>query len=377
VAELSRLLTARRGSRPLSYLGRPAYLSAYLRYFLPWNLYRLCRLLPALPLSLNDGDAVVDLGSGPLTLPAALWISRPGLRDRALEFRCVDRAAPALEAGKRLFTALSGGAAPWIIKTIKAAAGKGSGGPPARLTTAVNFFNELYEDMPHSDSAGLRRFADQQARLLKALTAQEGALLVVEPGVPRSGEFIAALRAALLEQGRRPAAPCPHAGPCPCPGGKSSGGKGRWCHFAFETRDAAPALLKLSATAGLPKERAVLSFLSCGPARSATPGLSAAAALPARILSDPFPVKSGGAGGGSGAVFGRYGCCEKGLALLRGSRALMMSCEAGTLAELAFSGTEGRDPKSGALVFDENRWKPWPGFQPVPEAPPGAAKLDR
>ena len=41
VAELSRLLTSGRGERGLSYLGRPNLLSAYLRYFLPWNLYRL------------------------------------------------------------------------------------------------------------------------------------------------------------------------------------------------------------------------------------------------------------------------------------------------------------------------------------------------
>jgi hypothetical protein len=358
VAELSQLLTARRGSRQASYLGQPKYLSAYLRYFLPWNLYRLCRLLPALPLSLNGGDAIIDLGSGPLTLPAALWISRPGLRDRPLEFRCVDRAAPALDAGKRFFAALSGGASPWTIKTIKSGTVPGPGDPPARLTTAVNFFNELYEDMPHADSAGLRRFAEQQARLLDSLTAAEGALLVVEPGVPRSGEFTAALRAALLEGGREPAAPCPHAGLCPCPGGRDSRGKGRWCHFAFDTRDAPPALLKLSATAGLPKDRAVLSFLYCGPGRAVSPARPAdpaPAVLRVRIISDSFPLKSGGADGGrgrTGAAFGRYGCGGKGLVLLRGSRELMKSCESGTLAELPVLESRGRDSKSGALIFD-------------------------
>jgi hypothetical protein len=86
-----------------------------------------------------------------------------------------------------------------------------------------------------------------------------------------------------------------------------------------------------------------------------------------RILSDAFPVKSGGSGGGKrggdDAVFGRYGCCEKGLVLLRGSRELMNGYNAGTLVELVFSGTENRDPKSGALVFDmlrrsENREAP-------------------
>jgi hypothetical protein len=387
VAELSRLLTSGRGDRAASYPGQPKFLSAYLRYFLPWNLYRLCRLLPALPLSFSGGDRIIDLGSGPLTLAAALWISRPDLRGCSLEFRCVDQAGAALDAGKELFAALSGASSPWKIKTIRAAVGapppggrgrangdrargRGLYGPPARLVSAVNFFNELYEDLPHGDSEGLRRFADKEARFLSSLAAEDGSLLVIEPGVPRSGEFIAALRASLADRGRPPAAPCPHAGACPCPGGKAApgegaakpGGKGRWCHFAFETADAAPALLKLSAAAGFPKERAVLSFLYGGPVLSggrapaplpAGTGETAAAspALPVRIISDPFPVHSGGPGNPA-AAFGRYGCCEKGLVLIRGGGEQIAGYESGALAEFVFSGTERRDPKSGALVID-------------------------
>ncbi|MDR0624032.1 MAG: rRNA methyltransferase [Treponema sp.] len=380
VAELSRLLTSGRGDRRVSYLGQPKFLSAYLRYFLPWNLYRLCRLLPALPLSLNHGDALTDLGSGPLTFAAALWISRPELRNRSLEFRCVDQAGPALEAGKELFAALSGGSCLWKIKTVRAAIGAGPSygrnpalyGPPARLVSAVNFFNELYEDIPHRDAAGLLRFADNHARFISSLCGTEGSLLIVEPGTPRSGEFIAALRAALLKRGRPSHAPCPHAGTCPCPGGRIApgpatkpGGKGRWCHFAFDTADAAPVLRTLSAVAGIPKERAVVSFLYSGPALSAGDRAAApvsagpAPAMPVRIISDPFPVPPGGRGGenrgqagGRADVFGRYGCCEKGLALIRGSRELTARYESGVLANFVLQGPEQRDPKSGALVLE-------------------------
>jgi hypothetical protein len=368
VAELSRLLTSGRGDRNVSYPGNPVFLSAYLRYFLPWSLYRLCRLLPALPLSLGNGDAVVDLGSGPLTLPAALWIARPELRSLSLEFRCVDQAGAALDAGKRLFAALSGRdrpglPSPWTIKTIRAPVGgkaRGPGfGPAARLVSAVNFFNELYEDLPHSDSAGLRRFADRQARLLLSLSAEKGSLLIVEPGTPRSGEFTAALRTALISRGRFPLAPCPHAGPCPCPGGQNAAAetgrpraKGRWCHFAFDTADAAPALLKLSAAAGVPKERAALSFLYTGPSVSAPGAAGAVPALPLRIISDTFPVHDSGK---DRAAFGRYGCCEKGLALIRGGRARMEQYKSGGLAAFRVSGAEGRDPKSGALVIDAEK----------------------
>ena len=430
VAELSRAFTGGRGGRGASYLGKPAFLSAYLRYFLPWNLYRLCRLLPGLPLSLKAGDTVTDIGAGPLTLPAALWIARPELRTLPLTFRCVDQTGTVLEAGKRFFAALTAGAGqgarpaardagtagkktgqepsdcPWKIQTIRRslpewrAGGADRNGPrrtdrrggpaerspphhadnanrTAALVTAVNFFNELYWDIPHTSSEALRRFAENSARRLAA-AVPSGAVLVVEPGVPRAGEFIAALRDALAGLGYAPAAPCPHAGPCPLPGGREggthgSGTKRRWCHFAFDTGDAPPALLKLSAAAGLPKERASLSFLLTGAKdpEPFAPGSSAADAgdrpvdcdsaaaklrkagttkgplprMPVRILSDPFPLP----GGRSGS----YGCSERGLVLVMSA--------AGNNAETPRPGAlpiapaetpERRDPKSGALVIE-------------------------
>jgi hypothetical protein len=267
-----------------------------------------------------------------------------------------------MEAGKQIFTALSGASCPWTIKTIGAfirpagdrapSGGPGIYGPPARLVTAVNFFNELYDGIPHRDSAVFRRFADKQAHFLSFLAAENGSLLVIEPGVPRSGEFISALRDSLLQRGRRPAAPCPHAGTCPCPGGRAAH-KTRWCHFAFDTDGAAPALVKLSAAAGIPKERATLSFIYTGPAgdgNTVNPGSGRGAVL-VRIISDPFPVNTGGPGGKPGAVFGRYGCSERGLILVRGGRELVEDYEPGMLAELVFQGTERRDTKSGALVL--------------------------
>jgi hypothetical protein len=107
VAELSRLLTSGRGERGLSYLGHPSLLSAYLRYFLPWNLYRLCRLLPGLNLNFAADDRIIDLGCGPLTFAAALWISCPQLRTVPLEFHCIDRSGPALDAGRKFFAAIA------------------------------------------------------------------------------------------------------------------------------------------------------------------------------------------------------------------------------------------------------------------------------
>jgi hypothetical protein len=312
-------------------------LSAYLRYFLPWNVYRLCRLLPALPLHFAPGDAIIDLGSGPLTLVISLWIGRPDLRELPLEFRCVDRTAAALDAGKRLFYTLAGDAPPWVIKPIRASLGDPLYGPKARLVSAVNVFNEVFGALPRH-TAALQQAADKTSRLLSSLTAASGSILALEPGIPRSGECIAALRAALLEQGQVPCSPCPHRGTCPCPGGKA-----KWCHFAFDTEDAPAALHTLSAAAGLPKERATLSFLLTGPGEPESPQEHEKTLL-ARIFSDPFPVPGRG--------YGRYGCSSRGLILALDRDRRNEKNKSGALVSLTLGSPEKRDPKTGALLAE-------------------------
>jgi hypothetical protein len=336
VAELSRLLTSGRGERGLSYMGRPNLLSAYLRFYLPWNLYRLCRLLPGLGLTLAAHDRITDLGCGPLTLAAALYISRPDLRSVPLEFYCIDRSGPSLDAGKKFFAALAGENSPWKIHTtrfdINTARPK-----PAALVCAVNVFNEMYGDISRNGSEGLRRNAVKAARLLEAHGSASSAILVTEPGFPRCGEFISLLRTVFLERGCRPFSPCPHDGTCPFPGG-GDGGKKRWCHFAFETDDAPAALHRLSHAAGLPKERAVLSFLFAGPAdaqaANATPNL--------RVISDAFPLPPN--------RFGRYCCSRQGLILLAGAKTAIEQTASGALVNAIVK--EERDPKSGALLAE-------------------------
>jgi hypothetical protein len=343
VAELSRLLTSGRGERALSYLGRPNLLSAYLRCFLPWNLYRLSRLLPALDVRLAADDRVTDLGSGPLTLTAALWIARPDLRELPLEFHCIDRSGPALEAGRKLFAALSGGSSPWKIRTVKGGIETLRGASQAALVCAVNVFNETYGGVPHSDEAGLKSRAEKAARLLHSLARETAPLLVVEPGVPQSGRFISLLRAAFIKQNRRPLEPCPHCGGCPCPGGVSRTGKNRWCHFAFETGGAPKALRGLSAAAGLPKERAVLSFLLAGPAAAGPEAAAQGPVLPLRVISGAFPLPR--------RRFGRYACSERGLVLLAGEQAAVENTAPGALIHAAITGGEERDRRSGALII--------------------------
>ena len=351
IAELSRLLTSGRGERGLSYLGRPNLLSAYLRFFLPWNLYRLCRLLPGLGIELRANDVVTDLGCGPFTFAAALWVSRPDLRELPLEFNCVDRSAPALEAGGKFFAALAGGKSPWKMRALKAELGA-IRAKPAALVCAANVFNEMHGDISRCGAEALARGAAKSARMIEgcASDAPESAVLVVEPGFPRCGEFVALLRGALAERGRAPVSPCPHAGACPMLAETAQVGaraKKRWCHFAFDTEDAPAGLRRLSAAARLPKERAVLSFVFARKQEALPPKNAGdrdegdACAL--RVVSDAFALP--------GRRFGRYCCSERGLALLAGEKDEIEKTASGALASAVFK-RGGRDAKSGALLAE-------------------------
>jgi ribosomal protein RSM22 (predicted rRNA methylase) len=358
IAELSRLLTNNRGSRSLSYLTRPNFLSAYLHYFLPWNLYRLCLLLPSLNLNLKAGNSITDLGCGPLTFTSALWISRPDLRNLPLEFNCVDRSGPVLEAGKKFFTALC--ESPdcknvlWKINLIKEDVDirqvKGEKKrKPATLVCAVNMFNEIYENLSHNNTEGLRQMAKNAAQTMCGEADKNASILTVEPGVPQSGKFISFLRDALMELGHSPSSPCTHTKTCPLsiisPAKTLKGRnwidtKKRWCHFAYETWDAPKELRRLSAAAKLPKERLVFSFLLTGLTKAEPLVQPLAKTTEARVISDPFPLPYD--------RYGRYACCEQGLVLITGERERIENAVSGSTVQIFATGQY--DKKSGAMI---------------------------
>ena len=299
VRELSLSLTAERegGPRP-GYLSDPKVLSAYLWYYLPWNLVRLSRLLPGLDLDIPDGGVVCDLGSGPLTFIQALWLSRPDLRKRRLRITCVDRSKRALELGLALFTELAGfdptrPDAPWRIRVTRGEYWQGLT-DGADLVAMVNVANELAGKVREPLDERMERVAAQLSESL----VPGGRVLVVEPGTRLGWRCLLGMRQAFVEMDMDIAAPCPHREECVLLAGRTRA----WCHFTMPPAGAPRWLTTFSERAGLGKERLSLSFLLVRKARPAPSG-------GARVVSGAFSL----ADVPGSAV---YGCSASGLLVL-------------------------------------------------------------
>jgi hypothetical protein len=368
IRDLSHELTDERGERRVGYLNDPAVLSAYVRYYMWWNLVRLTRLFTTLPITLADGDAAVDLGSGPLTLPVALWMARPDLRARKITWYCVDISQNALSAGEEIFLALAArtGEEPWQIVRVKGECGV-SLRRRVKLVASANMFNELFWDNPLPLEAQSKHHAEEIA----SYAEPEASILVIEPGIPRAGRFVSLMRDSLARLAFAPVAPCPHEGTCPFPGLRY----GKWCHFVFDTSDAPAKLHRLSDEAGLVKERAALSFIYAE--RKAVTGEDVSAegtdgvvssvtqddaapservsrlsdlftGLRVRVTSDPIKLPD--------YYVGRYGCSERGMVMLTGTYQAadwLKTCNSGSLVEVPQPDMKNPeiDPKTGAIVI--------------------------
>ena len=357
IETLSRQLTNKRASLKLPYWSNPASLSAYLYYFLPWNLIRMCRLLGGLqlpnPASLAN-PAIIDAGSGPLTLPIALWLAKPEWREIPLHIIAADPSAQALKIGKTIFRELSG-PGPWRISLLNSPLDKqprllpeilGSNETPFLLTFA-NVLNELASRHPvrHKDDISERE--DKQDSLYERLIgnwqdlaekSEHLKLLFVEPGTRLGGNAIMQIREAALAENLYASAPCTHNKPCPLLNSGRHGGSltSAWCHFTFLPIDVPLWLIKLSEAAHLTKQSLSISFLLLQKNAMSQSGEG----LPVRALSQPF--KAAG-------IFGeaRYGCANCGLAVLENAR----NVQSGDLVHAKEPRPEKRDSKHGLPVL--------------------------
>lgn len=292
VRALSDNLTSDREGLRKDYMTDARFLSAYLHYFLPWNLYRLSRLFTGIEPYVNDGGTIIDLGSGPLTVPMALWIALPKLRERKLTIVCVDRASKVMSEGRKLFDILTGGRSNWKIVTVKGSLGMQLR-EKADLVVAANTLNELNwsgrdsEQMPYKTASSLMRYLKK-----------DGRLLLVEPGLRQASRNLVIMRAELMDQGLMPLAPCPHDALCPMHG---QGTDSRWCHFNFGVEGAPEWLNDLTRRARLTKTGLSLSFVYLATAEVGYVGS-------VRVVSEVFKLPQGR---------GQYACSSRGLTLLQ------------------------------------------------------------
>ncbi|MCR4938609.1 MAG: small ribosomal subunit Rsm22 family protein [Treponemataceae bacterium] len=330
IRELSHLLTDDRSSRRMGYMNSTVFLAAYTRYFMWWNLVRLTPVfsgfsvdenIRALFSAFTDDSVLLDIGSGPLTVPVALWLASPELRKKKLTFYCLDYSQTALAFGEEILLSVAAKTSLstpdqklWQIVRVKGAMGT-SIKRKADMVFCANMFNELFWDTPQPLEQVSKKYCSQLLPYLK----EKSSVFVVEPGVPRAARFVSLLRDSLMRKSFMPLAPCPHADICPMDGRKG----GKWCHFTLLTDDAPARLMKLSAAAGIPKDRASLSFIfssstldtggrgepsdSMAARRKGSKPESDIEKLQLRVVSDSIRLNDGSSG--------RYACCEKGLAL--------------------------------------------------------------
>lgn len=355
IRELSHQLTDERDTRRTAYMNEKVTLSAYTRYFMWWNLVRLTRLFSNIDVSkvnINDGDACIDLGSGPLTAVIALWLSRPELRSLNITWYCVDISPTALSLGEDLFLSVAARTLTeemenkWKIIRVKGQMGT-SIKQKAKLLICANMFNEVFQ----SESRPLDFLAKKYSEDLMHYGDKETSYLVIEPGIPRSARFISLLRDTFIRKGMAITAPCSHCETCPMDGRllkgphmnrtPDSGRTGKWCNFAFPVKNAPEKLQKLSAAAKIPKERVVLSFVFATPKADSEKQFDGKSIL-LRIASDPIRLKD---------KIGFYACSELGLVLYIPKKGQLTF--SGDLVEVPLPKREPKkDFKSGAIIIE-------------------------
>lgn len=346
IRNLSHQMTDERSTRRLGYMNDKLQLSAYIRYFTWWNLVRLTRLFSSLDEKCfpSDNAVCLDLGSGPLTVVTALWLARPDLRQKELTWYCLDVSQNSLAAGEDIFLSV---AARLPGKTWKIIRVKGSFGTfikqKADFITCANMFNEIEQqgDMPpeyqnKKDFEQLINYAKPDTKFL-----------LIEPGVPKAARTLTQFRERFIKQGYHIYSPCPHSEACPMDGFKAyTGSSHKWCNFAFTTTDAPKKLQTLSINAKLPKERAVLSFISAVPEDLVVSTKIDSNLKTLRIVSDGFNLPY--------HRTGFYACSSFGLTLLSVSSEEAQNYNSGDLLEVKIKTPDSAlktDEKSGAVII--------------------------
>ncbi len=307
ICDLSALLTSERTELTTPYWTIPALTNAYIHYFMPWNLVRLCQLFPSLDLpEVEDEDYVLDMGSGPLTCIIALWIARPDYRNKKLNIIATDVSTKPMEIARDILEKLAElleVPLHWNIRLHKqsysqALAKKSTKLPQkAKLILSGNILNEVETRQKLQESELQELFSKYSLSVLDLLD-ERGSYIAIEPGTRQGGRLVSLLRQESIKNSLFPHAPCTHSKRCPFHERKNARS---WCHMQCPAF--APHWLKdISAISGFKRESLALSFVQLKPYEIDYPYTTA------RLVSNPIQVPELGSS--------HYICTATGLMLL-------------------------------------------------------------
>lgn len=267
IKNLSHQLTDERSSRHLSYMNEKRFLSAYTRYFMWWNLVRLTKVFSGFKDNafdiLQDGSYCLDIGSGPLTVITALWLSRPELWTKKITWYVMDLSSSIMSLGEEIYLSVvsktiaktqNQNIEPWKIIRIKGSLGTFIKNKVSFVSCA-NVFNEIFEDSNKPLEQLCKNYTENIFKYLEDKV--ESLIFIAEPGIPRSARFISLTREALLRKKYNVLSPCAHLSTCPMEGKRGQ----KWCHFVLDATLAPKNLQKLSEESYLTKDRASISFI--------------------------------------------------------------------------------------------------------------------
>lgn len=263
IQTLSHLLTDERASRRIFYMNDIEKISSYVRYFSAWNIFKLATLFANVDenfFAFTDGTIALDIGSGPLTLPIALFLAKENFRSKKIVWYCLDISANALSLGEKIFLEIAKELGfekvNWKIIRVKGKLGTFIK-QKADFVSCANVLNEIFDASENAE-----QFAKEYAKKIFSYGNEKSKFFFFEPGVPRFANIISLLRDESLQNNMKIFLPCTHEHTCPMNGKNAKrGGKAKWCNFLLPTNDAPFFLKKISREAGFQKLKESFSFL--------------------------------------------------------------------------------------------------------------------
>jgi len=318
ILTLAEGFTMAKSDRVKGYMGRPEFLSAYLHWYLPWNLIKLSHVLTQV--RFDPPTQVTDYGAGPLTFALAVLLVHPEWAENDMGWSLVEPQVSSMTAGLDLLEAVAEKAGlklAWKWTKIHGRLGEVIK-RRADWVSAIHVWNET----PLKSEAFLPQ--------IRKYATEKAVFWVAEPGDRSGGKKIFSLRSRVLEEGLPIHAPCTHRASCPATG---EGPGSRFCHFP--TYQKIPDwLFSLTADLGFAKERNPVSYLVFGGSASKDTKSRA------RIISDPLHLETG-------EEF-RYACGKEGLLLVPEARSLTSG------RVFLYEKSEKFDKKTSGLFVYEN-----------------------